>query len=59
MQKNNVVLCFLNYIIEGQSNNLYQEKVYQNLGGSAQKKRIKKYNLNTRWVTKCDSYSDD
>ena len=43
MQKNNVVLCFLNYIIEGQSNNLYQEKVYQNLGGSAQKKRIKKY----------------
>ena len=49
MQKNNVVLCFLNYIIEGQSNNLYHEKVYQNLGGSAQKKRIKKYeDLNTR-----------
>ena len=53
MQKNNIVLCFLNYIIVGQSNNLYQEcenprKVYQNLGGSAQKKRIKRYDLNTR-----------
>ena len=43
MQKNNIVLYFLNYIIEGQSNKTYQEKFIKIWAEALRKKRIKKY----------------
>ena len=41
MQKNNAVLCFLNYIIEGQSNNLYQEKFIKIWAEMLRKKELR------------------
>lgn len=41
MQKNNAVLCFLNYIIEDQSNNLYQEKFIKIWAEMLRKKELR------------------
>ena len=41
MQKNNAVLCFLNCIIEGQSNNLYQEKFIKIWAEMLRKKELR------------------
>ena len=52
MQKNNIVLYFLNYIIEGQSNKTYQEKFIKIWAEALRKKELRNM---IRWLDESEN----